>query len=100
MNLSRYNYKAGEKARIRRNNLQKAILDLNFDTVFEQLQEMKQETEKDWKRDRIDWDLSFLRERSDRYQTSMFSKNQDRKNSTQEDTRNSRNFSALSQKEV
>lgn len=97
MDLKSYNYREGKGNKQRRKALKKAIMDANFDIVYEELEKLKQNKKEKWRKDRIKWDLSFLKKRSERYATKKFSdKNSYTNNIPEQNSRDSRNLSASS----
>lgn len=63
-----YGYSPSVKGRRRRRRLKKAIQDMNFDAVFDQLKDLAESYE-GYKADRAVNDLKFLKSRKERYFT-------------------------------
>lgn len=77
MKLDQYGYKPTRKAKARRRGLKQAIQDTNFDAVYDRLEERLENLEengvkKEYRRDRLSWDLNWLKKRSNRYYTDKF----------------------------
>ena len=63
-----YRYDPGTKGKRRRRRLKKAIQDNSFDEVFQELRDLVEELD-GYRSVRVRQDLSFLKDRSERYYT-------------------------------